>query len=1007
MNTDGKSRDNCFLILELPYDAPGLTDEEIAKAIDTKRKFWSKPTHKKNAVIYEDYKNNLKYIQSVMLDPAKRKKEAQLAKEYVDSVLPPRMSLYAQLDNISETEMVNIQDDTGVSKVYLEKLIPQRFHLQIIGKDPAPLPPVEDPNPKPECADTYKKSVDQLRELGFEDMYEFLRKEGDQANLKTMKLEVLRSRITEMEATFRTAARDSALTNRQNLCKLAIKAFADEASRDEYNQFVIWYKTDKIIKSIKSVAGANQNRIIGAAADNYLKQLASVRNGSMKRAQQILEAVGKREGILISASLDVKKTKSCPNCGFIFEVEDGSRTKVCPHCGAALTIRCRKCGTENESAAEFCIQCGTSFKELARLLSECSYAMGCIGRADLAQARLILQEVEAAWPGLEDAKKVREELKKKEAVLQKPLDDLKKSMSQREYYKALQQVQDIKQRYPGFRIQEEASIQTAIATADQTWKKMEQAEKSGSADRVIQYCEDIFALCADYPGVQEKMRLYPPAAASDVTVEADRRDGSNRISWKPSSSKGNLIYTVVRKEGAVSNSVSDGVKVGETGGSQLRDMKASPGVLYYYTVFVMRSGVSSRGASVRDGVANLSELKIKNVEAGDGSIRITWQNTASNVKVKAWRKKKGVPSRAGDGEEVRCTLSGILDDDLENEVKYGYRLCAEYNMNGKTVMTEGVTVQATPIAMPEPADDLRISFVQGDSFEAVWKDPKDGGKVSLYYSENSVDYDYGEMVSVTEIEKTLTRLQMTASQPGSCRFNLPGTGFYTVVAVNQRYDTAVIGEKAFATKAKGVDIDEVKVVGKDLYILGKWPKDARAVIIMYQSSGYTTDTSDRKAARIYVTKRAYDRKGALVIPDYEKKPYYISLFAELNVNGEITYSLPTMSHFEEQEKVNITFMIKKPGFLGREAVVTFQSDKDSFTLPDIEIYGAQNSAPMFKEKGQKILEVPGQKVKGKHEVRIPVKSLKKQFAIRPFFKDDSLYEGNSLKPAAGTEYIIS
>lgn len=1007
MNTDGKSRDNCFLILELPYDAPGLTDEEIARAIDTKKKFWSRPTHKKNAVIYEDYKKNLKYIQNVMLDPEKRKKEAQLAKEYVESVLPKRMQLYAQLDNISETEVVSIQDDTGIAKVYLEKLIPQRFNIQIIGKDPAPLSPVEDPNPKPECADIYKKTVDQLKELGFEDLYGFLAEEGEQSNLKVIKLEILRNRITAMEATFRTAVRDSALTNRQNLCKLAAKAFADEASRDAYNQFVVWYKTDRVIKSIKSVAGANQNRIIGAAADNYLKQLAAIQNGNLKKAQQILEAVGKKEGILISASMDVKKTKSCPNCGCVVEVEDGARIRVCPHCGGALIIKCKKCGTENDASAEFCIHCSTSFKELGRLISDCNYAISCIGKADLAQARMILDEVDAAWPGLEDANRARKELEKKEAVLQKPVDEMRSYMAVREYYKALQQLENIKQRYPDFQVTEEGSIRTAVDTADQIWKKIENDEKAGASDRIVQYCEDIFAICADYPGVQEKMRLYPPEMVTGIQVETDKTDGSNRISWKPSASKGNLVYVVVRKEGAASNSRTDGVQVGETGGTQLRDTKVSPGVLYYYTIFTLRGGIPSRGAFTPEGVANCRELRINKVEAGDGSVHITWHSIPSNVRVKAWRKKNGVPSKAGDGEEVRCSLSGILDEDLENEVKYGYRLCAEYNLNGKVVLTEGVTAQATPIFTPEPVDDLQVNYVQGDTFEAVWKDAKDGGKVALYYDEDAIDYDYGDNVSVPELERKLTKLQTFAYQPGSCKFNLPGEGSYVIVAVNQRHDTGIIGEKTFATKARGIEVDEVKVVGKDLYILGKWPQDARAIVVMYQNSGYPSNVSDRRATRVYVTKRAYDRHSALIIPDYEKKPYYISLFAELNLNGEITYSLPTTTLFQEQEKANITYMIKKPGFLGREALVTFQSDQEEFTLPDIQIYGAQYAAPMFKEKGQLVAEVPGVSVKGKYEVRIPVKPLKKQFAIRPFFKEDSLYEENTLKPVPGTEYIIT
>lgn len=1000
MNTSGVSRDNCFLILGLPYDAPNLTDAEIVKAIDTKKKFWGRPSHVKNGVIYEDYLKNLQYIQQTMLNPETRKKEAEAARKYVDEELKKRMPLYSGLTKIVKAEVDNIENETGIPSDYLKVILPSRFNIQIV--EEMEQEEQADPNPKPEKADTFKKSVDLLQQLAKNNLYELFVEEGSTSNPRNWKSEDLVKRVKELETKLQRLPNSSRNTCLKTLCKTAYKAFESDKAREEYDKFLIWAQTDKVIKSMKRTAEANGNCLSSQASDKYLEQLIEIHSGNVAEAKKVLDGISRFKGILIGTTIDVKKIKVCPNCLQIV----GEKDQSCSHCGSALFVTCKKCGAKNSVSAKFCTQCNTSFAEIKRLIAECRLASDYIQKADLEQARLIIQEVESSWPGLDEVKKVKDELAKKDAVLKAPIMELRQLINNREYFQAKKKLDAIKSRYPNFEVSEERTIVAAIEEADRLFEKLKGAEKQSDNSMIIKYCEEIAELCKDYPGIREKMLRYPPECVKTVTCKTNSSNGSNIIEWSTSATGGNITYILVRKEQAISNSISDGIQLGEFSGTTFCEQKVKAGVPYYYTVFVKRAGVISKGTANTQAAINYSELKIRKVECGDGNIQISWEPLPSGTRVRAWRKEGAVP-RAQEGTECRCGVMNLIDEGLTNDTSYGYRLCAEYSVNGRTVLTDGIGTTATPVALPQPIDKLEVTYLQADTFDARWETNDSKDKVVLFYTDGSIPYEYGESVNLQELSKTMKRAQIVSTYPGGCKFNISGDEFYNIVAVNVKYDTAVIGEKAFASKGKGIEVKEVKPVGNDMYVFMDWPKDARIVWALVSESGFALSLNDKGAQRISFRKRAYDINKALVFKNIQSKDYYVSLFAEIERGGDIGYTQATTVMFANKPKSNITYSIRVTGlFISKEVEITFSGDTNVFSLPDIEIYKSPGVVPLYKNKATLVRCISACEVTGEYTLKIPLKELQKGTGIKPFFKDENLYNSCTICPKEGTTGML-
>lgn len=101
--------ENCFIILELPFDPPETDMGKIEQAIQKKQQIWQQWTNNpKHRLIAQEYLNEIPVIQDIMLDSQKRTAEAQKAlteKNQIKKNIKNELEILAVKGFISEKDI--------------------------------------------------------------------------------------------------------------------------------------------------------------------------------------------------------------------------------------------------------------------------------------------------------------------------------------------------------------------------------------------------------------------------------------------------------------------------------------------------------------------------------------------------------------------------------------------------------------------------------------------------------------------------------------------------------------------------------------------------------------------------------------------------------------------------------------------------------------------------------------------------------------------------------------
>src|ERR1043165_370786 len=131
-----------------------------------------------------------------------------------------------------------------------------------------------------------------------------------------------------------------------------------------------------------------------------------------------------------------------------------------------------------------------------------------------------------------------------------------------------------------------------------------------------------------------------------------------------------------------------GVRVSRTTSRSCADEKVQAGREVFYSVFVDRNGVFSKGVSSR-AVLVTHEVSNFNLEAGDGLVRCSWDFSVPEARVHLFRQEGNAPGAPGDGVEITpSSPPSVIDRDVKNGCLYYYRIVVEYrDNNGQSVFT--------------------------------------------------------------------------------------------------------------------------------------------------------------------------------------------------------------------------------------------------------------------------------------------------------------------------------
>ncbi len=997
----GRGVDNYYLILELDFLKPETDMSVINNRIKEKVKFWNANSERdrKRGAKYRQYKSQVIDIGKVMGNEASRTAEAKDAKAFVQGILGEEMKFFSGKKEIEKAAAEDIMERCGLWPDMFEKMTGLKISEAVAAG------PAKDPNPKVEHHSKFRTSLAPLAFLDKSNLYEFLANNDsmDWIDMQTLDGEELikgyANPLKEQHKNDRTDVGTSVAT----LCSLAEEIFdaGNTSLKKEYDQFLIWQKKDAVISRMVKYSGAGKT-LDAQQQKLFVDELTQIER-SREKAAKTYQAICSFKGISggSGSAQEVNDQRiACPHCYVMVDISHGERK--CTNCGSDLYIKCPKCKKEIAASLQACGYCGFVLEDIRKVETFCRSAKTAIANMDFAKARNCLAKAERLFPGYDKISVIKSELEKQENSFSKEVEQLADLVKKRCFYKAYEVLKGLQRKVPTAKISGDVLIENAVAEAERLYKE---AVKLTSENELIRACTQIVAVCADYPGVDALVLKYPPAPVSNVKLAFDTKTCANTLTWEESRSQGEISYKIIRKENTAAASLEDGTELGAAGIPRFVDNSPEPGVDYYYSVYTMRAGIASKPVFVH-GV-NMAELIIIGQDEGDGCVKIEWK-PVKNASVEVWRSEGDIPAKCGLGTKITAGRSYVYDEDVQNDHKYGYRLAVKYMIGGKPVMTEGVTALLIPTSIPEPVDDLTVTNVSDDIFEAEWT-YAGSEKISLYCTDKRTSLNFGDTVDIKKLTAELKPVEVVSASENTCRFRIRDDKKYSIIPVTIKHNMAVIGEQAMAAKIEKIKIKNVELLNSELEIKIDWPKDASSILVLYGEDGYAKNISDRKGKTSKsFSKNLYDAKGAIYLTNIEKKTYYITLYSACKLNGELMYSDGTQVQFGNVEKHDIQYSIKVKGFFSKKQVeMEFKSAQKEFLLPDIDIVAKRNGPPVYASSGMMVEHIDGQRVTGSYILAIPVSSLPSGSYIKAFFTDDDMNDEIRLRPVVGTDFKVS
>lgn len=996
--------DNWYIVLELEFSPNPVEDQAvIEQRIQEKSKFWSSNfNHSIHGPEYRRYHQMIQEIKRAMSDETERKRLIQEACDIVYGPIDKKIKIVGRgKGSLTESEAENIAIQQKVAVDVVKRRITELGFKLILANPQDDYQKLYDQyyKNKPQSAAKFDGMKQLLSSFGVDNLYDFLYANTSMKNTNKLPPDTLRQRAQERKKN-EFNKHDAISGNGSKLCGHCELTFKDDPSKAEYDEYLEHCKRKSILDQTKDIVNIS-GELSAEQADMFIGLLTELFK-DREKSTKVLVAFCKIEKLAYHArqqSDPSVKIKVC-RCGCTNDVSDGRQK--CRACGMDLTIKCPKCGLENDALNRVC-SCGFDLDKIDKAMALCDLAEGAIDIMDFNTAQICLTDAERFLPGDSRIKFLTERLTENKQRIGSVAASMRQAATEKRYVEAKKQYANIQKLFPSFREAElEEEMEKAISDAETLYKS---AQASKDEKEVVDKCSKAYEVCRDYPGIKELISKYPPQMPANLRVSIDGNSRTNFLSWDPSSSDGAIFYTIVRKKDAIPVNVDDGETVARVSMGSCNDNKLFPGICYYYAVFAERAGIFSKGLVSKDPVINLFEVSNATVSAGDSILQMTWDHLPKGAMLEIYRS-------TGSGKEERVNStnpSGYLDSELVNDQVYNYRLCLAYNVNGQKQVTKGIRISGMPVKPPRAIETLRISRIQDDTFQAVWDNP-DNQMVQFYCSNARPEYMPGDMMAQSALESKMRRFAVNKTGNNAGTFQYKEDETLYVVPVVIKSGSAVIGNIARVSKGEELTVKNIAAVNDKIHIYINVPKKATGFVVLYRFDQFPQDISDVKTVRKYIPLKQYQYNDALIVDTLEQKNYYFSVFAEFTHDGEKDYSSGANYLFTNQSKQVITYSINvsKKIFGDSSVVLEFESENRAFFLPAIEILSAIGNTPMFKATGNPFYKIPAQQVNGSLQVRIPMpRGMEKETHIKAFLQDDTMGSSYQLKLKVKSSYKIN
>jgi len=774
--------------------------------------------------------------------------------------------------------------------------------------------------------------------------------------------------------------------DKKKLCEFCLVTFSSENGKKEYDEYLIWRKLADILKEVKQVASATR-MLVDEQAREIIDDLYHV-CGDKEKAIAYLKEFCLSEAIAWASEGAEKLSvlEPCPYCTSMIETTD----KICPECGSEIIVECTQCGNEHSVRDRYCknAECRYDFTNFTRAVGLCEQAKNEITILSLTIAKDLLDEAEHLCASVEEIAILRAEWTRQNTRFGKIAETIRSYTKSKRFVTAKRELDTLKRQFPLFCDTElEEKVAGGINAAASAIKR---AKSSADPKVICTYALTAYQACNDYPGIQELLAKYPPKQVTALSVRVDGINRANYISWRSESDE-TETFRVIRKKGAKPFDVNDGEVLTETSSNSFTDDKVVPGETYYYGVVAFTGPVLSKLTSTNTGAINLFEVQQLSVHPSDASIQASWSGVTPPSDIEVWRCLGKDPLRPGNGDRVKnINNSVMLDQSLENDTEYTYRIFVKYTSNGSVSYSSGITFSAIPTAPPQIVDYIMARHIEDGRFELEWDQP-DGETVAFYLLTNVPSLSRGDVIDIAELSKLAVRINIISRESGKGEFTLPGSDMYFLIAATQKNNTAVVGAIISVSSQKLLEIERVQLSGTDTYVRFDWPSNIKQVLLLYRTDRYPISPQDTGATRQRVAKAVYDLRKAIAISNLPNATYYFSLFAEMEIHGAITYSVPANYTFSLGTGEKIIYEIKpKKAVFGSiiGADVLLRTTAEDGGIPALVVYANNGSLPFFRNQGSRVAEIPAQRINGELVYRITVDGLTRNTFLRVFAQDE-------------------
>ncbi|MCL2856622.1 MAG: hypothetical protein FWE19_02715 [Oscillospiraceae bacterium] len=983
-------RENYYILLELPVDPPAGDPAHIRAALSRKKQEWTRmqdnPRKRTQALAYIAL---LPDMEQVLFDPVARKNEARLASEVLEDML---RRFEAELRILEGKGHLLPREVTAIAAKYKAYGVDQQ---KVYGLAKVP---VSECPPEREDAEQGGEVLDRLtaktirRALAIveqDDLYLFLGEPRHSTIKKLRDAAQERRRLAAGQKTAKSVATGE-------LAGICLRLFESSDAKQRYDR----YLKISVYPALGEMVDEEfvRQKYIGEPA-----LLRLVNYGVESCGCTVLEAEDYIRRYCAAYRIPMgeeKATLNCPACKELIPCE----SVVCGHCAAPIQGACPSCAAPFDGGPAVCHDCKFMLGDMVKALPylEGAHASAIDGNWSLCRRNLSFAE--KYWPGHPEISQLEERVKGLENRYNEYVQQLSDCMAKNQHYAALELIAEAHRKNIAL---PQATVRQVERTIDDLESQLDKIAKEDKPD--IYLLISLAETVSDSIELTRILSAHPPEAPGPLKCENVGRQ--MHLNWQASGSPGSIKYLLVRKQGEEPFTAFDGDVVYNGPACFFIDKTAHPLAEYYYKVYTHRGGTYSAKGQIVGLIMAVPEVEQLRIFPADGGAQLTWEFNPDVRKVLIWRKLGGErPTAPEDGILLETErIDGFVDSKIKNDVEYWYYICAVYMVEGKRVVSKGVSEAITPRKIIAPVDHLTIARSEYESEYVVNWSGMDSTDLILLGSKSEPGVKVGEIVALQDLLAEYRNIALHARGAEGGRFRQSFTGGLYIFAAVVFGKYAVVGPPQYIANLKDVGNLSAELVESGLHLHMNWPAGLEEIAVAYKNDAYPASPDDLGATTIKVTRQQYDYDGGVDLRGIAPGAYYITVFA-LYPTGEDDQSASEGARifYDHQPCQDVFYRIvyKKKLFRKQADLSLILSGQGHFTLPSIELVCKIGSLPLNRKDGQSLTVLDqSPKVKGEIEFKYQIDSLPQDSHLRIFLTSEKEYKKFRLMP--GTELKIT